>query len=236
MRLRFCAVASDGAIGPRMKGKVSEVAQARDRSAPDLCVAGRGESEGAWRACASMFGPSPCRRTVSNCRDAERAGGRAVAFGPPDRDRSRRRKAGSRRRGCRRRCARPGARCSEAPMITVPAASEFGWRPCGPSFFTGADGFGHVATSYGASLQTWQLQLSPSPTLVQEGVTSTPVSSQDPGFFTVVSSNGTKAGTGIIWAVARPATTTTVTLYAFAAAVSGGTFEAWKPQKLPNPA
>ena len=96
---------------------------------------------------------------------------------------------------------------------------------CGPSFFTGADGFGHVATSYGASLQTWQLQLSPSPTLVQEGVASTPVSSQDPGFFTVVSSNGTKAGTGIIWAVGRPATTTTVTLYAFAAAVSGGTYQ-----------
>jgi hypothetical protein len=96
---------------------------------------------------------------------------------------------------------------------------------CGPSFFTGSDGISRVVTSSGSALNTWQLQLSPSPKLVQEGTATIPTSSQDPGFFTVVSSNGTNAGTGIIWAVGRPATTTTVTLYAFAATVSGGTYQ-----------
>jgi len=96
---------------------------------------------------------------------------------------------------------------------------------CGPSFFTGSDGISRVVTSSGSALNTWQLQLSPSPKLVPEGTATIPTSSQDPGFFTVVSSNGTNAGTGIIWAVGRPATTTTVTLYAFAATVSGGTYQ-----------
>jgi hypothetical protein len=96
---------------------------------------------------------------------------------------------------------------------------------CGPSFFTGSDGISRVVTSAGSALNTWQLQPSPSPKLVPEGTATIPSSSQDPGFFTVVSSNGTNAGTGIIWAVGRPATTTTVSLYAFAATVSGGTYQ-----------
>jgi hypothetical protein len=50
---------------------------------------------------------------------------------------------------------------------------------------------------------------------------------QDNGFFTSVSSNGTQAGSAIIWAVGRPtsATTPNVTLYAFNAAAQGGTFQ-----------
>jgi hypothetical protein len=96
---------------------------------------------------------------------------------------------------------------------------------CGPSFFMGSDGIGRVVTSAGSGLNTWQLQLSPSPKLVQEGTATIPTSSQDPGFFTVVSSNSTNAGTAIIWAVGRPVTTTAVTLYAFAATVSGGTYQ-----------
>jgi hypothetical protein len=96
---------------------------------------------------------------------------------------------------------------------------------CGPSFFTGSDGISRVVTSAGSALNIWQLQQSPSPKLIQEGTATIPTSSQDPGFFTVVSSNGTNSGTGIIWAVGRPATTTSVTLYAFAATVSGGTYQ-----------
>ena len=47
---------------------------------------------------------------------------------------------------------------------------------------------------------------------------------QDPGFFTSVSSNGTQAGSTIIWAVQRPtsATTPTVTLYAYSATPTVG--------------
>jgi hypothetical protein len=48
---------------------------------------------------------------------------------------------------------------------------------------------------------------------------------QDPGFFTVVSTNGTQSGTGIIWAVGRPSVTTSINLYAFAAATSAGTYK-----------
>jgi hypothetical protein len=97
---------------------------------------------------------------------------------------------------------------------------------CGPSWFTGSDGIGRVVTSEGSFLQTWQLQLSPSPKLVLEGSGTIATGQlQDPGFFTSVSSNGTTAGTAIIWAVGRPTVPTapTVTLYAFAATPSDET-------------
>jgi hypothetical protein len=74
-------------------------------------------------------------------------------------------------------------------------------------------------------LQTWQVALTPSPHWVAESTTSTiPQSEQDPGFFTVVSSNERTAGSMIIWAVGRPSSTTTgLTLYAFSATPSAGT-------------
>jgi hypothetical protein len=96
---------------------------------------------------------------------------------------------------------------------------------CGPSFFTGAAGLNRIVTSHGSTLNTWQVQLSPTPYLVKEGTASIAAGQQDPGFFTVVSSNGTIAGTSIIWAVGRPGNTTSVNLYAFAATVSGGTYK-----------
>ncbi len=96
---------------------------------------------------------------------------------------------------------------------------------CGPSFFEGSDGVGRVVTSHGSTLRTWQVQMSPSPTLAPEA-TATINSGQDPGFFTSVSSNGTAAGSAIIWAVGRPtgagADPTAVNLFAFAATPSSG--------------
>ena len=98
---------------------------------------------------------------------------------------------------------------------------------CGPSYFVGSDGVPRIVTSHGTTIRTWRLVLSPSPHLAQEA--SAPITTgQDPGFFTVVSSNGTTAGSAIIWAVGRPKTTTAVTLYAFdasAARASGGTLK-----------
>ena len=79
-------------------------------------------------------------------------------------------------------------------------------------------------TSQGSSLATWHVDLSPSPHLTQAGTASV-ATGQDPGFFTSVSSNGTTAGTAIIWAVGRPTSTTAVNLYAFAALSSGGTYK-----------
>src|ERR1019366_8943309 len=94
--------------------------------------------------------------------------------------------------------------------------SEACW--CGPSLFMGSDGVNRIVASQGSTVRTWQVS-SPTPTLSLEG-TATITSGQDPGFFTSVSSNGTTAGSAIIWAVSRPSNTTSVNLYAFSA---GGT-------------
>ena len=96
---------------------------------------------------------------------------------------------------------------------------------CGPSFFIGSDEGMRIVTSHGSTLRTWQVQMSPSPALAPEAM-ATISSGQDPGFFTSVSSNGTTAGSAIIWAVARPtgsgANPTAINLYAFAATPSSG--------------
>jgi hypothetical protein len=95
---------------------------------------------------------------------------------------------------------------------------------CGASYYRGSDGIGRVVTSAG-TLQTWQVALTPAPHLVAESTTSSiPSSEQDPGFFTVVSSNERVAGSAIIWAVGRPSTSPpVVTLYAFSAKPVNGT-------------
>ena len=82
---------------------------------------------------------------------------------------------------------------------------------CAPSYFTGPDGIGRVVSSgssgvgdnpyNAAAIAVWKLQTSPAPKLVLEGAAAAVVSGQDGGTFTVVSSNGTQAGTGIIWTV-----------------------------------
>jgi hypothetical protein len=100
---------------------------------------------------------------------------------------------------------------------------------CGPSYFTGPDGVGRVVSSGGGSNSTqitvWKVQTSPTVAFVQEGAALPVASGQDPGTFTTVSSNGTQAGTAIIWATGRPTdpSPATVNLYAFAATPSSGT-------------
>ncbi|MGA8557103.1 MAG: hypothetical protein WB630_22035, partial [Candidatus Acidiferrales bacterium] len=92
---------------------------------------------------------------------------------------------------------------------------------CGPSFFTGSDGVGRVVSSGGSNINVWKVQTSPSTALVADPEFTSPSIStgQDPGFFTTVSSNGTTAGSAIIWVVGRPFNSTyDVTLYAFNAA------------------
>ena len=99
---------------------------------------------------------------------------------------------------------------------------------CAPSYFVGQDGIGRVVSSGGNSVITWKVVQAgspPTPHLVQDGVGPITATNQDPGFFTSVSSNGTLPNhSAIIWAVARPAaTSTSVTLYAFDAASVSGT-------------
>jgi hypothetical protein len=105
---------------------------------------------------------------------------------------------------------------------------------CGPSYFTGPDGVGRVVSSGGvgapfplnfAEIVVWKVQTSPTVALVAERAALPVASGQDGGTFTSVSSNGTQAGTAIIWAIGRPIdpNPAAVNLYAFAATPSSGT-------------
>jgi hypothetical protein len=103
-----------------------------------------------------------------------------------------------------------------------------GWLACAPAcaaYYRGSDGIGRIVTTAG-SLQTWQVALTPAPHLVAQSATTVPASEQDPGFFTVVSSNERASGSAIVWAVGRPTSTPpTLTLYAFSATPANGTLQ-----------
>ncbi|HWA88861.1 MAG TPA: hypothetical protein VG889_02425 [Rhizomicrobium sp.] len=76
---------------------------------------------------------------------------------------------------------------------------------CGPSYYVGSDGKSRIVTSGGNSLVTFTLKASGTPKLtLDKNVGSVEEGVFFPGFFTSVSSNGTKAGTAVIWAVGRP--------------------------------
>jgi hypothetical protein len=97
---------------------------------------------------------------------------------------------------------------------------------CGPSFFVDTKNTSWIVTSQGTSLKTYQVQLSATPPLAFKGSAPLAFWDSDGGFFTSVSSNGTTAGSAIIWAVGRPKGTgtppdVTVPLYAFAPNTDG---------------
>ncbi|HTQ14684.1 MAG TPA: hypothetical protein VMH86_12495 [Rhizomicrobium sp.] len=88
---------------------------------------------------------------------------------------------------------------------------------CGQSYFTGADGRGRVVSSGGNNVGLWTVNIGSAPSLHNNYFTDGLVGDQDGGFFTAVSSNGTTAGTAVIWAVSRPdgGNGDAVSLYAF---------------------
>ena len=97
---------------------------------------------------------------------------------------------------------------------------------CGPAYFVGSDGVPRVLTGGGNGVTSFKLQTSPSVELIEEGTTGPgPVNGlpDNGGSIPVVSSNGTTAGTGIVWFVQKPATSsdqdpgTPVTLMAYSA-------------------
>jgi hypothetical protein len=95
---------------------------------------------------------------------------------------------------------------------------------CGASYFTGADGIGRVVASGGAQVTTWTVKAEAGTTLASEGASDRISTGQRGGFFTSVSSNGTAAGSAIIWAVSRPVdqAPAQVLLYAFSATPVNG--------------
>jgi hypothetical protein len=120
-----------------------------------------------------------------------------------------------------------------APPDRVLGSYSIGRCWCTESYFTGSDGVGRIVSSGGVNAVIWQIvQRSWGASLKRENSSATLATGQDPGFFTTVSSNGTTAGSAVIWAVARPQTQAgTLTLYAFDASsastilsIDAGTF------------
>jgi hypothetical protein len=75
---------------------------------------------------------------------------------------------------------------------------------CGESYFTGSDGIGRVVSSGGNTMKVWKVVTGAKPKLGQEQGTGRLTSgAQDPGFFTSISTNGTTANTGVVWALSR---------------------------------
>ena len=87
---------------------------------------------------------------------------------------------------------------------------------CVSSYYTADDGFGRVVSSGGGQAIVWKVTGGATPPLTRVASSSAVQGGvQDPGFFTTVSSNGSKSV--VIWAVGRPADSTNqLRLYAFA--------------------
>ena len=80
---------------------------------------------------------------------------------------------------------------------------------CGPAYFVGADGNPYVVTGGSNGVTSWQVQLTGTPQLVQKSSTgSGPLNGlpDNGGSIPVISSNGTTAGSAIVWFVQKPQT------------------------------
>jgi hypothetical protein len=75
---------------------------------------------------------------------------------------------------------------------------------CGPSYYVGSDTTGRIVTSGNNSVEVWAVEGKKAPSLTLKTQFNGVENGQDPGFLTTVSSNGTTAGTAIVWAVGRP--------------------------------
>ncbi len=75
---------------------------------------------------------------------------------------------------------------------------------CGPSYYEGSDGRARVVSSGNNTVSTWKVKAKPTPSLTFDKNVGNVEGEFFPGFFTSVSSNGTKAGSAVIWAVGRP--------------------------------
>jgi hypothetical protein len=74
---------------------------------------------------------------------------------------------------------------------------------CGESYYVDpTDGTGRVVSSGGKSVGVWKVHTSPTVGLTEVEASEPIAGSQDPGFFTTISSNGT--ANPLIWALTRP--------------------------------
>ncbi len=115
-----------------------------------------------------------------------------------------------------------GGYTSGGPDHVLQTVSQGGcW--CGPAFFVGSDGNPYVLTGGGNGVIKWQLTF-PSVQLSQKASTGSSVADGLPdygGTIPVVSSNGTTAGSAIVWFIRRPTSSsdsdpgTPINLFAF---------------------
>jgi hypothetical protein len=109
---------------------------------------------------------------------------------------------------------------------------------CGHSYFTATDGTGRVVTSGGDNVTVWGVKVGKNgnkPKLSQAASTANIGGSQDPGFFTSISSNGNNEKTAVVWAVSRPDGTSqhNISLFGFDAQ-NGSTVMSAQAGKWPN--
>jgi hypothetical protein len=81
---------------------------------------------------------------------------------------------------------------------------------CGESYFTGSNGAGFIVASTGRVADLYQLVPGSPATLTLQAATGSLHTGEAAGFFTSVSSNGTKAATAVVWALLRPTQSGTV--------------------------
>jgi hypothetical protein len=96
-------------------------------------------------------------------------------------------------------------------------AVKIGGCWCTPSYYTASDGSGHLVASGGTSLTVWEVKTGKKPHLTKLATSGSIANGQDPGSFTTVSSNGTTAGSAVLWTVSRPTNNSPadIDLYAF---------------------
>ena len=107
---------------------------------------------------------------------------------------------------------------------------------CAQTYYEGPDKVGRILSSGGATLTSWKIATSAKPTFVKEwnGQSSLGSDVFQKGFFTSVSSDGTKPDTAVVWAVQRPtALPAVLTLWAFDAK-SGAALTALPAGLWPN--
>jgi hypothetical protein len=93
------------------------------------------------------------------------------------------------------------------PSSTTKISSQLatgGGCLCTSAYFIGSDGVARIASGGASSISTLKLLASGGATALVAEHSQVLASGQDPGVFPSVSSNGTVAGSQVIWAVARP--------------------------------
>jgi hypothetical protein len=109
--------------------------------------------------------------------------------------------------------------------VDLPNYVSIGGCWCGPSYFEGPKG-AVVVTSGGTNLSEWTLAAAhglPSLSLAASVPAAVETSEHDPGFFTSISSDESKPGTAIIWAVGHGSgDDDSITLHAFDATPANG--------------